>query len=256
MWPFNTSRQAQTVLRVGRLRVERWDTVDGFLQLTQQWPLAPDHDGTITHLDAPLRAALQSMGARPASLMLESAWAPVMALEVNMASAAHKAVRHQAALQINHLYGHLSSGGGWQTELLYSVGEPIAMAFGISDLLLSEIAAWADGASAKLTGIESAVGWWSERCAKRAGSPASWWLGIQEQDRCLLLRCKRRRVLGQHPGLPADLEAEAWTLAVKAEAFRQGLSKNPLDALWVGRWGKDGRSNMVDHALTFVGVTA
>lgn len=228
MWPLERRRD---VVRVGRGRVERWQPATDGLVLCDQRVIAA-HDGPNPEV---LRAALQDLlGANiagSADIVLESAWLPLMLL--NVGTAPWSTAKLQALLRhrLGELYGK-ASVDAWNLLLDYRPGDAKALGYGLAPGIKQAVVDAASATGQKLASVQPAFQWAARRL-KPQRRTEGWWLWL-EQDRALLARVRQGRVVALNAAapLPRD-EADSARLA-NIEARRLGHAHQVTTAVTAG----------------------
>ncbi|HEV8314860.1 MAG TPA: hypothetical protein VGQ23_17495, partial [Burkholderiaceae bacterium] len=185
-------------------------------------------------LSAALRALLGECleePARRADVVIESAWLPLMLLEVGAALLSVGKVQALLRHRLGELYGPVD---GWDLDLDYRPGDLWALGYGLAPSVKQAIAEAAADAGMKLASMQPAFQWASRRLERADG----WWIW-REQDRSLVSRIERGHVIALNAAAPlARDEAHGAQLAA-IEARRHGVVEQDVEVVaagWYAPW--------------------
>jgi hypothetical protein len=229
---------AHEFLRIGRLAVERWASPDG-KTLTQQaeCPLGPAHVGQPDSVSAAISTLYPAAPSVPVTLLLESAWMPVMLVDTGTtllrAAEVDALVRHRFGLYHSDGLDPVSS---WELRIEHRVGERDALACGLSPRLKQSLLAVAQSLNMEWAALMPAFGWGLDRLrpAKAWTAAGGWWLW-PEQDRTFIARLTPRGVIGLNPSAVCLVDEAGLTNAVQAEGVRLGVTSS-IQAIAAATW--------------------
>lgn len=236
MWLLERRRD---VLRIGRQCAEYWvSTADG-LELHARLVLGAE-PGAVGMLEAELRGWLQALGgeasrANRVDVVLESAWLPVMLIEVGRQAWSRGQVERLARHRIAQL--HLPPGvpaDDWGLRLDHRPGDAQAIVYGLAPSTRQAVLDAMTASGRRAASLQPAWAWARQRLARRGPGLRTGWWGWAEQDRALVGRFERGRITALNAGapLPGDDGEQARLFAV--EAARCGLREG--GAALMTRW--------------------
>ena len=230
MWPLERGRDV--LLRIGRERVELWERAQQGLVLRGQQSLDSAGEPDAAALQDALQRLLdETRGeqggadkrARAVDAVLESAWLPVMLLDVGQTLWSRGQVEALLRHRLMRLYGD-RDGPIWDLQLDHRAGDAVGLGYGLTpsvkQLVLGAVAA----AGMRLASLQPAFAWGLKRLEReRRTLRNGWWLWV-EQDRSLVGCIERGRVSALNAGamVPRD-DARALRL-IEIEAARRGVS--------------------------------
>jgi hypothetical protein len=236
VWPLER-RQADAILRVGRLSLERWDRVDGRLSMVSRHVL--DQAATMhpSLLAEGLHVLYRNSPAGPVEIVLESAWMPIVLCDTGRNVMRLAQVEALARYRFGQtLVSPLDPVAQWEIRADYVAGHRHALAFALSPQVRQVIASAASSLRVNLAALAPAFSWgWSRARAGGALPGSVWWL-CAEQDRTLVSRTEGGRVIALHPGADAVVDRQAALSLVDVEAARFGLPSGDAAAVAVGAW--------------------
>lgn len=241
MWPLD---RRCDVVRLGRDRVEYWANESKAMTLADSRPLnglraerLPQVAGAAgALLDAVVKP--RSAARRRLRLIVESAWLPVMAVDMGNGTLSAKAADALAEHHFSRLYGPCGPESRWQVRTEYRPGTHRCLAYGWS----SEVSSVCDAIAAKhqidWESVEPAFAWgWA-----RHGARGTSWFVWLEQDRMLVARARRGRVIALTPGAAREESAARVLAAVDVERARWGFDNDDSEPIVVAGW--DGVTSM------------
>jgi hypothetical protein len=235
VWPHDLKLARRCdVVRVGRERVERWaDAVEG-LVLRGQCAV----DSTKGLNAEALRVALRSLlgervdePARRADVVIESSWLPLMLLQTGTALLSAGKVQALLRHRLGELYGPVDE---WDLDLDYRPGDRWAVGYGLAPSVKQAVAEAAADAGLKLASMQPAFQWAARRLERADG----WWIWL-EQDRTLISRIERDRVVALNAAAPPARDEAHGAQLAGIEARRHGLVEqdvNVVAAGWSAPW--------------------
>lgn len=237
MWLLDRKRD---VLRLGRECAQYWVRTSAGLLLCGRLTLAAK-PGADAGLEAELLAWLQGLGSeisrtRPIDVVLESAWLPVMVIEVGSGSWR----RTQVASLLQHRMSELHLYPGvplqeWHLQIDHRPGDEQALGYGLAPSIRQAVLGATAAADRRAASLQPALAWGRARLARRARSlRTGWWIWI-EHDRALVCRIERSRVTAMNAGacVPGD-EAQCARL-IAIEAAREGIVE-PSETVVMAGW--------------------
>ncbi|MEY4564339.1 MAG: hypothetical protein RLZZ618_3616 [Pseudomonadota bacterium] len=242
MWP--REQRVSEVLRIGALAAERWAETparrgwssQGGLALVSRHEFAANERLSPEVLGAAVLALL-SHGSKPSgvTVVIESAWMPLMLVDTGGALWSLSQVEHLVRHQMMALYADgLTTAQRWELRVAHRIGDRHALGHALAPEVKQALMAAAAQADVRFTAMLPAWSWGWARFA-RARRAAAWWLW-PEQDRSLLSRIEARQLVGLHTGLPVLADAEGVHQAVSAESARLGVPADPaavMGATWL-----------------------
>lgn len=226
-------------LRIGRHAIERWaPSSDGHgWTLKASVPLPEDALSQPTCLVAAMAQLYPHPPAAGISLVLESAWLPVVLAETGGTLVSDAQARALVRHRLHRLYDTPSDPvAAWDVRANFLAGDAHALGYGLSPHVHQALTQAAETLGLTWRAITPAWVWGWERTWQRS-KPADlfpdktgWW-GWQEQDRLLLAQVSvhgsKAQLTSLHPGLAWSNDAQAVHQAVQAEAIRLGLPGTP-----------------------------
>jgi hypothetical protein len=244
VWPLE---RRVDVVRVGRRRVEYWaSTAQGLvlrgeqrLELTgtpRAAELAPVLRSLLT--DARGATAGGKSVARSIDVVFESAWLPVMLVEVGKSLRSSKTIeallRHRFAQQFSEQNEAVS---GWDLQIDHRPGDTRALGFGLAPATQQTVIDAAAAARLRLASLQPALAWgWQRLQADRRRTAATavtanrggWWIWI-EQDRSLVGHVDASgRLDALNPGAAVAEDEVQCLRLMQIEALRQGLPSDDV----------------------------
>jgi len=236
VWPLSRPK-AEEVLRIGRHAVERWKAVDGSLAQVSAHALpqdAPPHPQRLAEAVSTLYASAPAL---PITLVLESAWVPVMLVDTGAAllrsAQVDALVRHRFGL---HHSDSLDPVTAWDLRIEYRAGSRCALAYGMPPGLKQTLIDAGRAAGLEWAAMTPALAWGMERLriAKRWPRTSAWFLW-PEQDRTLVARVASNEVVGFNPGAASAGDETTLKRLVDAECARLGI-ESTTDPIAAARW--------------------
>lgn len=228
MWP-RSHMPSGELLRLGRVAAERW--VDGPQGLVRQGAV-PLHGTGALRADE-LLTALPTLFASPpsasVSVVLESAWVPVILVETGPTLWAGPQVEALVRHRFGLLHGDVVAG--WDLRVDHQPGEHWALGYGFAPALRNVL----DSAAATLNTRWSALtpawawGWQRVRPEKRWPQGTGHWAWA-EQDRVLLGTFEHGRPVGLNPAVCHFTQTAGLNEAVAIESIRHGRLSSTLPA--------------------------
>lgn len=235
MWPFDSRRERQ-VLRVGRVALEHFVETGGRLVLRGAVPWSGTGQPGAAELAAGLATLVAGGGLRGAvTVVLESAWAPVMLIEVGERLLGERAVEALAQHHLRVLFADGAATARWELRLEHRAGEPQALVFALPASAREQWQAMARQHGLKLAGLVPAWDWGRQRLLRQV--PREGWWAWVEQDRQLLAWMQAGRVRGLHPALKVCETGAEVGRQVRCEAARLGQAGGVAE-IAVGHWGE------------------
>lgn len=266
MWPLDVlAKGRRDVLRIGRERVELWESAPQGLMLRGQHPL----DGAGEPNAAALRAALRGLlhegsseqgetGSATSRLdaVIESAWLPVMLLDVGQTLWSRGQVEALLRHRLTQLYGD-RDGLVCDVQLDHRAGDAVGLGYGLAPSVKQVVLDAVAAAGIRLASLQPAFAWGWQRLARHRRKRSGWWVWM-EQDRSLIGNMENGRVSALNAGamLPRD-EAHALRL-IEFEAARHGASEQEARGVVAGwhRPAADVGTQHGGHGLSWVSVAA
>lgn len=236
MWPLERNVVHECV-RIGRHAVERWTGSRAALALAASQPLPAMAAPRPQDLLAALQGLYAQRPAVKATLVLESAWLPLMLVDTGVALAAA-----EVQALVRHRLGLLYAEGGepvasWDLRVEHSAGDRFALGYGLPSSLKQSLLEAAQGIGLEWGALVPAFAWGRERLRPtRAWARRSGWWVWPEQDRSLLARLVGDRVTALNAGAPpVDDKHGAIEGLIDAECMRQGIDST-AEPIGVATW--------------------
>lgn len=270
MWPFE--RQAD-VVRIGRDRVEYWASSAQGLVLRGEQALVGAGSPQAAALAAGLGrlfqtvrsdAAMSRRSAATIDVVFESAWLPIMLIEVGHSLWSRRPLEALLRHRFSQLYNERDDPvTAWSLQLDHRAGEAQGVGYGLTPPIRQAAIDAATAAGLRLASLQPAFCWgwqWLQRHRRsRVGAVrrAGWWLWI-EQDRALVCYLDARgRLRSLNAGASVPEDAAQCLRLIEIEALRQGIPAEEVRGLVVG-WQPppDATRGGVGARLGFVTVAA
>lgn len=236
MWPLDWNA-GHEYLRVGRHALERWNDVGGVLTLGGSEALGPDAGEQAHALVPAARALYANAPGKKVTLLLESAWLPVMSVDTGAAllspAQLDALVRHRFGLHHGDIRDPVSA---LELRIEHQAGRRHALAYGLSPRVKQALIEAGEAIGVKWAAMLPAFGWGRGRLGPTTPrrSTAAWWVW-QEQDRLLVARTARNELVGFNPGA-ARLNDEAGVVRlIESEEARLGVTTR-TDSITVALW--------------------
>lgn len=244
MWPLKRKRD---VLRVGRDTLELWSPAPTGYVLRSHQAIDPATVPREGALAASVRSLLATattttLAARQAArstidVVLESAWLPTLLLEVGRTVMSERQnetlLRHRLSL----LYGRAGDPvETWTTRVDYRPGEAHAMGFGLAPSVRQAVTAAVESVGCRPGSLQPAFTWARAtlKHQRRVVDKQGWWLSV-EQDRTLVCRVLRERIVGINAGAPVPADDAQCRRLVDVESARLGVVEANQSVV-VARW--------------------
>ncbi len=223
MWPLDLMLSRE-VLRLGYRSAERWVVGADGLTLETAASFRADRPPGISDVSLALRSLYGRSTCRASVVVLESAWLPVMLIEVGaqlwMDSQVASLMRHRFSL----LYADSgSSVSAWDVRVDYCAGERWAIGYALDPQLRRVFNEISKQMNIRLFSFVPAWTWaWKRLRPDRhwSGRTGQWaWV---EQDRMLLTTFEAGRPAGLNPAMRLCSTTEEIERAADSEAMRLG----------------------------------
>lgn len=262
MWPRDRKAGAEC-LRIGRHAVERWTSVDGVLTLQAKHALPQGFAPRPQDLADAIGALHPGSAAMPTTLLLESAWLPVMLVDTG----AGMLRKSQLDALVRHRFGlHHSLQGSdgfdpvatWELRIEHRPGNRYALAYGLAPSVKQSLMAAARTSrldfAAAFAAISPALGWGLARFrpSKRWPRSTGWWLW-PEQDRTLVAQVSSGEVVGLNAGAPRVVDEPSLLRLVEAESARLGVGPS-IDPIAAATWDSAPRTARTNARLAWLDI--
>jgi hypothetical protein len=217
---------SREVLRLGRVAVERWQEVPGGLVCVATRPLAADAVDRFEELPSAIEALFGASKGAHVTVVVESAWLPVMRVETGPAVWRRAEVEALLRHRLGLLYDEPSDPvREWDMRIDHRAGESWALGYGFSPRLREALAE-----AARLTGHEWASlspawawGWQRMRPQRHwAGKTGHW--AMHEQDRMLLGSFEAGRLIALNAAATVCDSSESLMQELVSHGARSGLA--------------------------------
>jgi hypothetical protein len=251
VWPLDRSTSNE-YLRIGRHALERWTDVGGALSLVANHQLEPEAIEHPPSLGAAIRTLCPDASGKRITLLLESAWLPVMLIDTGPAllSAAQldALVRHRFGLHHGDTRDPVSA---WELRVEHRAGHRHALAYGVSTRVKQALMDAGEATGLEWGAMLPAFSWGRQRLlVTQRWARTNGWRVWQEQDRMLVARFARNELVGFNAGA-ARVDDEAGVLRlIDAEEVRFGVAPN-ADAITVAIWDGAKRTPRVGDRVTW-----
>lgn len=242
MWPLE--RRERNILRIGARAVERWREDASGLACQERHafaaPGAKDEE-----VDVSFDRLFAGHVDRSATLILESAWMPVMLVEVGEDCWRPEQVRTLVRHRIATLFGEV--GGlvtAWDARLDYQAGDRFALGYGLPFAFKQRLEEACARNAVRCDGLLPALAWGLARLRRmRHWDGRRGWVSWPEQDRRLLGAFARGRAVA----LNAATENSGHDLArrVEIEGARFGIARE--EPVVAAHWGADNARAVADQ---------
>ena len=242
MWPLDRVGPNEC-LRIGRHAVERWKSVNGTLSLQSEHALPQVAVPQPQHLTGAIRALYSTVPAAPVTLLLESAWLPVMLVDTG--AALLRAAQVDAL--VRHRFGQQYSDGpdpvaAWELRIEHRAGGRYALAYGMTPRLKQTLTDVARAVGLEWAAMTPGLAWGMERLRSAKGvTRPTGWLAWPEQDRTLLVRLASTEVVGFNAGAPRVADEASLLRLIDAESVRLGV-QSTSDSFAVATWAPTSRA--------------
>ncbi|MFG6489626.1 hypothetical protein ACG04R_23320 [Roseateles sp. BYS78W] len=227
MWPLERKLD---VLRVGRVHAEYWSRAPDGLVLQARHSLGAQ-PGEPKTLEVGLRnwlLGLESASSRanPVDVVVESAWLPIMLIEVGRSK--WRGDHMERLLRHRTTELHLQPGAtteDWSLQLDHRQGEPQALGYALAPETQRALVGAVLAAGRRPASLQPALAWARRRFERRERRLRTcWWIWC-EQDRAIVCRMERGRVTAMNAGaaVPGDEAQHARLVAI--EAARCGFTE-------------------------------
>lgn len=236
MWPFD---RREAIVVAGRMRAELWSRGPSGCSLASTAPITFGGAQQVPSLGSALQglfeAARAQRGGRAIHVVLESAWLPVIALDVGGAPWTERKLHALLQHRFGMLFGIEAMARDWDLQADHRAGDAMALGFGLAKEVKNAVLAAAKTAGATVASVQPSFAWGMGRCLRPARrTPAAWWMW-GEQDRSLVAHVRRGRVAALNPAAdPVHGAEDCRALAVR-ESIRLGTGE-PGAPAWAGGW--------------------
>jgi hypothetical protein len=242
VWPLDRNA-GHEYLRVGPHAVERWKDARGALSLEASQALQPDAVAQAQVLVAAVRALYSNKPEKKVTLLLESAWLPVMLVDTGstpLSSVQFDAlVRHRFGLHYGDMRDPVSA---WELRIEHQAGRRHALAYGLSPRIKQALIEAGEASGVKWDAMLPAIGWGRQRLRPAAprASATAWW-AWQEQDRLLVARTARNEIVGFNSGAARFDDETGIVHLIESEEARLGVATK-TDPITVAVWDDPARA--------------
>jgi len=225
VWPFDRSNH---VIRLGREGVERWGRHGmGWLRHDAEVVESPDSAALGLAIKTLLARATKDSKhplSRDLDLVAESAWMPVITLDVGVTVLTHAETERYARHRIADVYGsgQARGGEGWDVYLDYRIGERGGLAYALEKTVKATVLNAAEQATGRRSRSLQPGYAWGQVQLQRQLPKRGWWVWF-ELDRTIVGHHVRGRVLALNAGAARPRDAAQVLRLVRAEAARHGL---------------------------------
>lgn len=255
MWPLEFGRR-DDVVRVGAHAVELWrGSSSGLARVAHE---ALPRRGSMYDVDV-LSAPLQALAARieraRASVVLESAFAPVLLADTGGVLTNSP----QVEALLRHRFGLAYGGDGtdvstWKLRTDYRFGDRFALGFALAPAVDAVLAQAAQKAKLVFTAWRPALAWSMDRFrpSRRWPQRCGWWV-CPEQDRSLLAFFRAGRVEGLNPASPHSDTVREIEQSIAIEQIRSGIDVGE-QPIGVAHWHANDRPKGISDRVRWFPV--
>lgn len=233
MWPLDRMSVTE-YLRIGRHSVDRWAGSSLTLSLVDSCALPADSGLDADNLLPALRALYPNRPQAVVTVLLESAWLPLLLVEAGPALWTSAQVEPLLRHRLDMIHGTTrASTSGWDLRVDYRPGERFALGYGMPPLLKQALADTGDALGLEWAALLPAFAWGLDRLrpTRHWSGRSGWWVW-PEQDRLLVARITSNRVVALNAGASCSDDPAQITHLVDVERLRCGLpaSVEPIGA--------------------------
>jgi hypothetical protein len=241
VWPFDLAllERRRSIVVAGRSSAALWSGGPAGFHCAGTAPIGFEGARQTPSLGSALQQLLESARARPGGgavhLVLESAWLPVLALDVGSTPWAERKLQALLAHRLGMLYGTEPAARDWGLQVDHRAGDAVVLGFGLAKEVKDAVLSAGKAAGITLASIQPAFAWGMDHGFPKAGRAQAGWCLWGEQDRTLVAQVQRGRVTALNPAAAPVRGAEACRTLVQREALRFG-SEQAGAPVWVGGW--------------------
>ncbi|NRF68879.1 hypothetical protein HLB44_17945 [Aquincola sp. S2] len=221
MWPFDRA-STRDIVRIGRLAVERWEPRRGALAALGREPLAEPSTPAIA---AALRALYPQPPPRAITLLLETAWLPLLLADTGGALWSRAQIETLLRHRLAALYGDdAEPPSSWPLRIDHRPGDRFARGGALPPRLQRSLLD-----SARVLGLRWHAllpafdwGWQRRRPVRQPAGRTGWWLW-PEQDRLLIARIEAGRLTALEAAAPPAGTPAARAAQVELARRRLGI---------------------------------
>lgn len=224
MWPLSRT-STREVVRIGRLAAERWVGTPKGLSLVASQPLPDDALNKPECLGLALSSLYTDKPLSRISLVLESAWSPLLLADTGGVLWGSAQVTALARHRLGSLYGRPGDDlADWEVRVDHRAGDRFALCYGVAPRVKQDLLNAAQQAGLQLDELTPAFAWgWQRlRPARQWPRQTGWWVW-SEQDRRLVARVEAGRLVALNPAAPLGDASVMIEQIVNAEGIRWGL---------------------------------
>lgn len=223
------------------------------LSLAAEHALAQDNAPQPQRLNEAIAGLYATAPGAPITLVLESAWLPVMLVDTGptllRAAQVEVLARHRFGLQYSDGADPVA---GWELRIEQRAGSRQALAYGLPPRLKQTLVDAARTLGLEWAALTPGLAWGMERLRPARAWPRSvgWWLW-PEQDRTLVARIESGAVVGLDAGAPPATDEPDLLRLVEAGGVRFGI-ESTTDPVAAATWhsvphaARVGRINWLD----------
>lgn len=237
MWRLDWGR-ATNLIRIGAQAVELWRGDRSVLTLVLQLPLP--RRGSLYDADSlnePLLALLARLDGEQASVILESAFAPVLLADtgggLTSGTLVTALLRHRFGLAYAE---HGVDIASWKIRTDYRFGDRYALGFALPPAVETVLVEVSSSAGIAFTEWRPALAWSLDRLNPARGwvKGSGWWIW-REQDRSLIVRLDQGRVAVLNPAVQIGEAVSDVERSIATELVGSGIARD-TGPIGVGQW--------------------
>lgn len=245
-------------LRLGRHAAERWQEVEGALNLVNRYALDVDATNPLPGLVDAMRVLFPTAPGTQMSLLLESAWLPLMLVDTGSSwlrtPELEALVRHRFGLQQSDPRDPISA---WELRIEHRAGQRHALAYGLSPRVKQSLIEAGESAGVTWAAMQPAFSWgWQHLRPMRSWPQATGWWVWTEQDRLLTMRIAKGEFIGLNAGAALQNDEMDILGLIEGEAARLGVAPSRLsgDPVCAAIWGGSAEARGQAKGLTWLDI--
>lgn len=244
-------------MRIGRHSVERWAGSDANIALVGAHAMNASTELTSEDLLPAVRSLYGDPPSRAITVLLESAWMPVILVEVGEAVLNHE----QIDALVRHRFGLVQEGKStsttlpWELRVDYRAGERFALGFGMPVRLPTSLARVGESAGLVWAALLPAFAWGFGRLqpARQWRRGGGWWLW-PEQDRMLVTKWAAGQLVALTPAAVDADNAAQLRRRIEVECIRAGIGA-ASDPIVAATWQGPSTPSEQMHGVTWESIS-
>jgi hypothetical protein len=260
VWPFDLSlfKRRRPIVVAGRSCAELWSGGSAGFRCAGVAPISFEGPRQLPSLASALQRMFESAqaesGRGAVHVVLESAWLPVIALDVGGTPWGERKLQALLAHRLGMLYGAEPAARDWDLQVDHRAGDAVAMGFGLAREVKDAVLTAGKAVGIATASIQPAFAWGMGHCLPKAGhAQAGWWLW-GEQDRTLVAQVQRGRVAALNPAAAPVCDAESCRALARREALRLGSDQAGAPVWMGGLHAPTSKADAKAVAVSFFGL--